>query len=91
MVIINIGWRLLTHGAIHGHRQMMTYLQCNNNDLVATALRLFVDVISIHGLPSIVREDFGVEKADIARFLLDCPERGIHRGSFIIGTFEVLG
>lgn len=70
---------------------MMTYLQCNNNDLVATALRLFVDVISIHGLPSIVREDFGVEKADIARFLLDCPERGIHRGSFIIGTFEVLG
>lgn len=70
---------------------MMTYLQCNNNDLVATALRLFVDVISIHGLPSIVREDFGVEKADIARFLLDCPERDIHRGSFIIGTFEVLG
>ena len=70
---------------------MMTYLQCNNNDLVATALRLFVDVISIHGLPSIVREDFGVEKENIARFLLDCPERGIHRGSFIIGTFEVLG
>ena len=70
---------------------MMTYLQCNNNDLVATALRLFIDVISIHGLPSIVREDFGVKKVDIVRFLLDCPERGIHRGSFITGTFEVLG
>ena len=31
-------------------------------------------------------EDFGVENNDVFRFILDCPERGINRGSFIAAT-----
>ena len=57
--------------------------------MAATVLHLFLDVldaISIHGLPSRVRADFGVKNVDVARFMLDCPEHGINRGSFIAGT-----
>ena len=62
------------------------YLQCNDNDLGATVLHVFLGAISIHGLPSRVRADFGVKNIDAARFMLDCPERGITKGSFIAGT-----
>ena len=65
---------------------MITYLQCNNNNLAVIVLHIFIDAISIHGLPSRARVDFGVRKVDVARFMLDCPERGINRWSFISGT-----
>ena len=66
---------------------MKTYLQRNNNNLVATVPHLFIDAISIHGLPSRVEADFGVKNADVARFMLDCPECGINRGGFIERTY----
>ena len=75
------------HGATNGYSRMITYLQCNNKKLVATVLHLFLDAISIHGLPSRARADFGVENVDVARFMLDCPERDINRGSFLAATF----
>ena len=80
-----IRWILVIHGAIDGYSQMITYLQCNNNNLAATVLRLFLVAVSIHGLPSRVRADFDVENVDAARFMLD-SERGINRGNFIAGT-----
>ena len=65
---------------------MITYLQCNNNNLAATVLHLFLDSISIHGRPSRARADFRVENVDVARFIIDCPERSINRGRFITST-----
>ena len=62
---------------------MITYLQCNNIKLASTALHLFIDCISIHGLSYRIRADSGAKNVDFARFMLDCPERGINRGSFI--------
>ena len=66
---------------------MIRYLQCNNNNLAATVLHLFLNTISIHCLPSRVRADFSVKKVDVAQFILDCPEGDIKRESFIAGTF----
>ena len=82
-----IRWELVIHGATNGCSRMITYLQCNSNNLAATVLHLFLDAISIHGLPSRARADFGVENVDVARFILDCPERGINKGSFLAATF----
>ena len=62
------------------------YLQCNNNNLAATVLYLFIDAIPIHHLPSRDRAGFGVKNIDVSRSMFDCPERGINRGSSIAGT-----
>ena len=67
----------MTHCTIDGYSQMTTHLQCNNSNLAATALHLFIYVISIHGLSSRVRADVGEKNVGVAWFMLDCPERGI--------------
>ena len=76
----------MIHGAIDGCSRMIKYLQCNNNNLAATVLHLFIGAISIHGLPSRVLANFNVKNADVARIMLDCPVGGINRVSFIAGT-----
>ena len=72
-----IRWKLVIHGATNGYSRMITYLQCNNNNLAATVLHLFLEAISIHGLPSRARADFGVKNVDVARFIC-CYFRIIH-------------
>ena len=61
------------------------YLQCNTNNNAQTVLEAFLEAVSNHGLPSIVRGDQGVENVDIARFMFNHLERGPDRGSFISG------
>ena len=81
-----IRWRLVIHGAIDGYSRLITYLRCSTNNKASTVFELFRQAIEIHGLPSRMRSDYGVENVDIAWFMLTCPEKGINRGSMITGS-----
>lgn len=80
-----IRWRIVIHGGVDGYSRCITYLNCHNNNRAVTALGAFVGAVERYGLPSRVRSDQGVENVDIARFMLNHPERGENRGSHITG------
>eukprot|EP00794_Sanderia_malayensis_P004322 gene4322-4896_t len=61
------------------------FLECNTDNTAQTVLKAFIGAVHIHGLPSRVRGDMGVENVDVARFMFEHPRRGSDRGSFITG------
>ena len=75
----------MIHGGIDGYSCLVTYLLCSTNNKSDTVLQLFQKAIVRYGLPSKMRVDFGTENVKIARYLLECPAKGINRGSVITG------
>ena len=62
------------------------YLRWSPNNCASTILQLFQDAVNRFGLLSRVRSDLGGENVDVARFVLQHPERGINSGGMITGT-----
>ena len=61
------------------------YLRASTNNRAGTVLECFLSAIREYGLPSRVRSDKGGENVLVSQFMLEHPERGPGRRSFITG------
>lgn len=80
-----IRWRIVIHGGIDGFSRRVMYLRANNNNRSDTVLQCFVSAVTEHGLPHCVRSDKGGENVDVARYMLQHPERGPEKRCYITG------
>uniref|UniRef100_A0A3P9AHD1 Integrase catalytic domain-containing protein n=2 Tax=Esox lucius TaxID=8010 RepID=A0A3P9AHD1_ESOLU len=78
-------WRIVIHGGIEGFSRKIMFLRASNNNKASTVLECFLGAVNKHGLPHRVRSDKGGENVDVARFMLEHPERGPERRSHITG------
>ena len=60
------------------------YVRCSSNNRADTVLQLFVEATDTFGVPSRVRSGQGRENIMVARYML--ANRGLHRGSMIVGS-----
>ena len=78
-----IRWKFVFHGFIDGFSQLVTGIRASNNNQAETVFSLFQDMISIHGVPSCMQGDHGVENGIVAQWME--AFRGILCGSYIWG------
>ncbi|XP_013856205.1 uncharacterized protein LOC106512054 [Austrofundulus limnaeus] len=80
-----IRWRIVIHGGIDGYSRKIMFLTASNNNRASTVLKAFITAVQKFGLPIRVRSDKGGENVEVARYMLQHPERGAERRSFITG------
>ncbi|XP_041862136.1 uncharacterized protein LOC121653022 [Melanotaenia boesemani] len=80
-----IRWRIVIHGGIDGYSRKIMFLNASNNNRATTVLQAFLGAVQKFGLPIRVRSDKGGENVEVARYMLEHPERGAERKSFITG------
>ena len=77
----------MIHGSIDGFSRIPVYLVASNNNKADTVLTAFNKAIETYGLASRVRADKGRENVQVAWYMLNHPQRGPGRGSFITGSY----
>ena len=75
----------MVHGGVDGYSRIPVYLHCSSNNQAHTVLKLFMEVVTVYGLPSRIRTDKGGENVDVAMYLLTHPLRGPGRSTVIVG------
>ena len=68
-----------------GYSRMITFLRASTNNRAYTVLNAFHGGIAEFGLPSKIRMDKGGENELVTQYMLELPDRGIRRGSVIVG------
>lgn len=80
-----VRWRIVIHGCIDGFSRIPVYLVASNNNRAETVHQHFLEAVATFGLPSRVRADKGGENVLVSEYMLQHPNRGPGRGSFITG------
>ena len=75
---------MVTHAGIDGFSRMITFMKCSTNNEATTVYNLFLDAVSLYGLPSRVRTDYGGENRLVAQHMLE--NRGTDRSSMMTGN-----
>ena len=75
---------MVIHGGIDGYSRLVVFLHCSDNNRSSTMLNQFQKAVHMHGLPSRVRTDQGLENVDVARLMLE--EQGTERASVLVGS-----
>ena len=78
-----IRYKIVVHGFIDGYSRFVTGIRAHNNNRAQTVLKLFQELVAVHGLPSRGRGDHGGENVLIAAYMEEM--RGPGRGSYIWG------
>ncbi|XP_035990299.1 uncharacterized protein LOC105920722 isoform X1 [Fundulus heteroclitus] len=78
-----IRWKIVIHGGIDGYSRKIVYLTASDNNKSTTVLNAFLGAVEQFGIPKKVRSDKGGENIEVARFMLEHPQRGAR--SFITG------
>lgn len=66
----------MIHGGIDGYSRKIVYLTASNNNKFATVLNAFLGPVEQFGVPRKVRSDKGGENIEVARLMLEHPQRG---------------
>lgn len=82
-----IRWKIVIHGFIDGKTRFVVGLRAHNNNRADTVLDFFLDITDVHGCPSRVRGDHGVENTGVARHMETVM--GENRGSYIWGRLVI--